>query len=361
VDVIGHETIRRELEQLAHGAAPPHALLLAGPEHTGRLTLARYYASLLNCERLHPPAAAMGGMFAPEPLAAADGPPCGSCRTCRLIAEGQHPDIVVLSPGDLLCKPRPNEASHEKHPLSRDIRICQVRGTLEVVARFPFEARYRVIVIDPAERMRPEAANMLLKTLEEPPEHSLFVLVTAAPEAMLETVISRCRRIDIGTVARATIEEGLVARGIEPAVAETAAAASHGRPGRAVTFAADPGLIGDRARHLERCARLAGAKLSERFRYSEELRERWNRDRSLVQVELDAWEEFWETRLREAAGDGAPPDRLRSLVEALRAVGRGRDDLLANVQARAALDLMLLSFPRLTLETPREEASVAHV
>lgn len=356
--LIGHDAILRELQALGTQDDPPHALLFAGPEGTGRRLLARYYAQVLNCER-RPGASPDGpGLFDPEPVSEPGEVPCGECRSCRLIESDGHPDVIELGPGDVLCKPRPGDSSHASHENSRDIRICQVRGMMELAARFPFEGRYRLIIIEPAERLARDASNTLLKTLEEPPGHTIIALVTPAPEALLETIVSRCRRIDVPPVAREIIEEGLKARGIDPALAAEAAQACRGRPGRAIQFAADPDLIGARGRLLERCARIAAASIAERFRYAEDLAERFRKDRAAGAMELDAWEAFWEDRLREAA-----PERGQAAAEALaalKAVTQCREDLLTQVVPRVAFELMLLTFPRRTLEGQPEEVPATH-
>lgn len=360
--IIGHEDIIRELRALAASDEPPHALLFAGPEGTGRTALAIEYALLLNCERLNPPTTAGASLFGDDPSLLPPPPsldPCGECRPCRLILEGAHPDIITLGPGDTLCKPRDAE-SHPKHPDSRDIRICQVRGLIELVARYPFEARHRVILIDPADRFGRDAAHTVLKTLEEPPGHTIFCLISAAPEAILETILSRCRRIDVRPVPRADVEAGLVARGFERPVAVLAAGASRGKPGRAIEFATHPDLMGDRGRLLERCARIAGAPLRERFAYAGDLAERWRKDRHAILAEIDTWESFWEERLREGVAAGEGKEAMAGYVEALRAIVTARADLQANVMARPAFELMLLCFPRVTLATSPEEESAAY-
>jgi len=361
--VIGHESILRELAVLAASDEPPHALLLAGPEGSGRTSLAVEYALLLNCERLHAPPTAGASLFGDDasllasPSSAAG--PCGECRPCRLILEGAHPDIITLGPGDTLCRPRDGE-SHAKHPDSRDIRICQVRGVIDLVARYPFEARYRVIIIDPADRLGREAAHTLLKTLEEPAGHSVFCLITAAPEAIIETVLSRCRRIDVRPVPRAAIERGLAERGFDPVIAAEAAEASRGRPGRAIEFARHPDQMGDRGRLLTRCATVAAGSIGPRFTYAADLASRWRSDRLAILSELDVWEAFWEERLRLGTGEGAGKDQLAGYVAALRAIVTARADLHANVMARPAFELMLLSFPRVTLAGSFEEDSAAY-
>lgn len=350
--IIGHEAIQRELRLLAASDDPPHALLFAGPEGTGRTALALFYARLLNCESASP---AAPSLLDAQPTEL----PCGSCRACRLIAEGAHPDVITVAPGDMLCRPRAGESAHERHPQSRDIRICQVRGIIELAAKYPYEARYRVLLIDPAERLGRDAAHTLLKTLEEPPGHTAFALISAAPEAILETVQSRCRRIEVHAVGRDEIERGLAARGVEPAIAARAAAASRGRPGQAITFAARPEEMEVRGRLLHRCATIAAQRTQERFAYAGDLAERWRRDRAPVLAEIDAWEAFWEERLRQAAGT---PATAASALQALKAAVQARADLQAQVLVRPALELMLLSFPRVTLagEHPSEEDIAAH-
>ncbi len=363
-ELIGHEGILRELQALAMSDEPPHAVLFAGPEGVGRTALAVEYARLLNCERLHPPVTAGASLFGddlPPPSALNSPAPCGECRPCRLIEEGAHPDVMTLGPGDSLCRPRDGE-SHPKHPDSRDIRICQVRGLIDLASRFPFEARHRLVIIDPADRLyrNGAAAHTILKTLEEPPGHTVFCLVTAAPEDMLETIISRCRRIDVRPVPRAVIEAGLVARGAEPALAARAAEASRGSPGKAIQFVAQPDLMGDRGRLLERCARVASEGIGDRFRYAGDVAERWRKDRLAVLIEIDAWEAFWEERLRNGASEGESNEALAGFLEALNAIRQVREDLQTNVIPRSAFELMLLSFPRVTLAVSPEEEPVAY-
>lgn len=340
----------RELSAFAASPEPPHALLFTGLSGTGRSLLARYYAQALNCE------ATGGGLFADEVTA---GRPCGQCRSCRLIESGAHPDIVTVTPGDTLCKPRSGDSSHAAHPASRDIRICQVRGITELASRFPFEARYRLIVIDPADRLTPDAPHALLKTLEEPPGHTIFALITSAPEALLETVISRCRRVEVRAVPRDEIEQALLDRGVDPGVASEAATAARGRPGRALEFAADPEKMADRGRLLEQAANIAAEGFAARLKVAEGMAERFRKDRSVVDRELDAWEAFWEERLRLAA-KGQDPGETRAVLDSLRAIGRCREDLLANVVPRAAFELMLITFPRLRLDIPNQEETAAH-
>ncbi|MDZ7728773.1 MAG: hypothetical protein U5Q44_11585 [Dehalococcoidia bacterium] len=220
-----------------------------------------------------------------------------------MIAAGNHPDVLTLAPGDALCKPRPGEASHPSHQESRDIRICQVRGLSELVARYPLESKYRVIFVEPADRLGRDAAHAILKTLEEPPPHTVLILVTAAPDDIIETIRSRCRQIVLGIVPRDTVEAALIDRGVDPATASRAAAECRGRPGRAVAFAGQPDLMDDRDRFLARCAETAAASMAERFNYGEDLAGRW-RPRSPRCPHRDR-------RLGDFLGGAAPSRRQR--------------------------------------------------
>jgi len=335
--VIGHEAIRRELRALAQSGDPPHAILVTGPESLGRRLLVQEFTLLLNCE------------------ADQDAAACGECRPCRLILGANHPDIATMAPGDSFCAGE----GHDPHPDSRDIRICQVRGAIDVVARFPFEAKYRVITIEPADRLGIQPSNTLLKTLEEPPGHTIFILITAAPEVLLETIRSRCREVAVRIVPRLEIEQGLAVLGIDPGIAAAAATAARGRPGRAISFAEKPDLMADRGRILARCGEIAAAGLSERFSYAADLGERWRRDRNLVFSELEVWESFWEERLKDAAASESGVTAATEALDALRAISDAREDLEAQVMARAALELMILRFPTVTLTEMKEVSAHA--
>jgi DNA polymerase-3 subunit delta' len=280
------------------------------------------------------------------------GLPCGECRPCRLIAAGNHADYVEIGIGDTLCRPRAGASDHS-HETTRNILICQVRGLIDLVSRFPLEAAVRVVVIEPAEKLTPDAQNALLKVLEEPPGRTAIVLITSAPQDLLETIVSRCRRVDVRPVPRTEIESALLVRGVEPGTAERAASQARGRPGIALTMAGQPDLLDDRERLLNRCAEFAAASLSRRFEHAQDLARRWRSDPQGVLKELGAWEEFWEIALRDGAETGRA-DAVDS-ARALQAIAACRDDLLFNVIPQAALERMVLAFPRRTLERQRTE------
>ncbi|MDR0446403.1 MAG: hypothetical protein LBH17_05150 [Oscillospiraceae bacterium] len=113
--------------------------------------------------------------------------PCGECPHCKKARRGIHPDVTVVK-----------RLYDDNGKLKRTIAVGQIREALFDAVELPNEAARRVIVIEESEKMRREAQNALLKTLEEPPEHLRFILLTDAPGALLPTVRSRCRIIDSG-------------------------------------------------------------------------------------------------------------------------------------------------------------------
>lgn len=142
----------------------PHALLFAGPAGVGKLELAQ---------------ALMGALVCLTPRA--DGEKCGVCRSCRLLVSGEHWDVLHVTPEDG----------------SKVITVDQIRAVAEFVTGGPQQAPTKVVLIAPAERMNVNAANSLLKTLEEPTPHTVLILVSASPSRMPATVRSRCQRYDV--------------------------------------------------------------------------------------------------------------------------------------------------------------------
>ena len=144
---------------------------------------------------------------------------CGSCAACRRIARGVHPDVVLLAPGD-----------------SGSIKIEPVRDVIDQANFRPFEGRRRVVIIDEADALVEQAQHALLKTLEEPPSASVFLLVSSMPDALLPTVRSRCPRLRFGPLAPGEVAAALMRdHGYAEAEAHAAAADADGSVGRALS------------------------------------------------------------------------------------------------------------------------------
>ena len=177
--IVGHRRLLPLLSRAVSRDTLPPALLMEGPAGVGKRRAAVAIAEALNCLKPH-----QGGDFA------RDG--CGECPACRRIQRGVHPDVIVIEPGEM-----------------GSIKIEQVRDVIARSEFRPFEGRRRVVIIDDADALVPAAQNALLKTLEEPPSASMFVLVSSIPDALLPTVRSRCSRLRFGPLSPAEVTEVL--------------------------------------------------------------------------------------------------------------------------------------------------------
>lgn len=197
-DVIGHERPQKILRAAFEHDRVAHAYLFHGEERIGKRLVAIAFAQALSCDS--PPPS--------EPDA------CGACRACRQIEARSYPDFFMIEP-DREQAPStqpvlsPSKRSGQAHP---QIKIEQVRELEEQIVYRPLVGPRKICLIDEADRMTPAAANALLKTLEEPPGHSLFLLVTSRPFALPATIRSRCQGIPFVTPPRGQVEAALVTR-----------------------------------------------------------------------------------------------------------------------------------------------------
>jgi DNA polymerase III subunit delta' len=204
--IAGHLPVVELLSRAVERGTLPQSLVFAGPRGVGKRLTAVALAQALNCER--------------------GGGGCGACAACARIARGVHADVLVIEPGD-----------------SGTIKVDQVRDAIDRAAYRPFEGRRRVVIVEEADALVPEAQNALLKTLEEPPPASVFVLITARPDVLLPTVRSRCQRLRFGPLSPAEVADVLMRdHGFADADARAAAAVSDGSVGRALDRAADDAI-----------------------------------------------------------------------------------------------------------------------
>ena len=164
-DVIGHCRIVALLARAIASDSLPPSLIFGGPSGVGKRLTALSVAQTLNCLK-------------PQSTTELEADACGTCAACTRIARGLHPDVLTIEPND-----------------KGNIVIEQVRDAVDRAAYRPFEGKSRVVVIDEADALIAQAQNALLKTLEEPPSASVFILVTAHPDVLLPTVQSRCPRL----------------------------------------------------------------------------------------------------------------------------------------------------------------------
>ena len=219
------EILKRAIEQ----DRLPHAMIFSGPAGVGKCSFALLVAQYLNC------------------LSPVENGPCNSCATCKRIEaviQSRYLKCETLK-GTGFCgnctscriRAKRHPDIHLVEPVKTTIGIEQVRTLIGEIAYQPVEAKYRVVIFDPAEQMRPEAHNSLLKTLEEPPSRTIIILVTTNPYMLLETIRSRSRLLPFGEIPLQQIEQHLVTHlGRTPEDARLAAALSGGSMTAALDF-----------------------------------------------------------------------------------------------------------------------------
>lgn len=214
-DISGHDDAKRLLRiHLASGEIPGGYLLI-GPEGVGKRKLALEMAKALNCT-------GASGVRPPGPPVTFPEAGCDACPTCTQIAKGTHPDVHRLTPGGA----------------SDQIKIDDIRYLLGRLALRPFNAAVQVALIDGADRLTEEAANALLKALEEPSARARFLLTTSRLADCLPTVVSRCQLIRCGPLSNDVVARLLVdANGCDRRTAESAARVSGGSVSRALDLA----------------------------------------------------------------------------------------------------------------------------
>jgi DNA polymerase III subunit gamma/tau len=281
--VVGQEPVTRTLRNAIAGGQVAHAYLLAGSRGTGKTSIARLIAKAVNCET------------------AKDAEPCDTCAPCVAIREGRFLDLIEI-----------DAASNRGIDEMRDLR--------EKVRFAPSDGEYKVYVIDEAHQLTPEAFNALLKTLEEPPPHAIFVLATTEPQRIPATIVSRTQRFDLRRIPYRGIVEQL------------------GRIASTEGWSAEPAALEAIARHAQGSLRDAEGTLDQVAAFTE--------GRVTVQevtdlLGLSDWEETVELFDALAANDASKGvllvGRLVDEGRDLRAfVRRAMDHVRALVLVRAA-------------------------
>lgn len=185
-DIIGHHRSIEILQSFLQKDEIPQALLFMGEEGIGKKTVAETFANALLCQNriLSDP----GGEEAGRPWIE----PCGECLSCRKIADKNHPDFSRIEPE------------------GTGIKIEQIREMQERIIFKPLDGPWRIILIDPADKLNAAAANGLLKVLEEPPSHAVLILISGKPFSLPQTVLSRCQKISFYPLSLSHIETVLM-------------------------------------------------------------------------------------------------------------------------------------------------------
>ncbi len=323
--VIGQDKILSLLDYSLKTNAIAHAYLLVGPRHVGKGTLAINLAQALNC----------------------DGPelPCCQCRSCQRILEGKHADVTPIGLDS-----------------KTEIGIDDIRGLQRLANLPPYEGKCKVFIIEDADYLSTEAANSLLKILEEPPPRVVWLLLAAEEEHLLPTIISRCQRLELKPMPSERIQEVLVnSYNVDANEAKLLMQLCHGRLGWAVSALANDDILEQRSQRIVRLISLLTAGLEQKFAYAQELASQFSQNRragaEIVETWLDWWRDLmliksgcqesiinvdYETTLEEQARELS----LSEIEGFLANLCLLQEEISKNVNPRLAWEWLMLNLPR---------------
>lgn len=327
-NIIGHEQAVQLLRRGLLNGRSRHAYLFTGSASLGKMTLARTFAMALNCES--------------QDVARR---PCRKCRSCRAIVKGSDPDLILA---------RADESGR--------LKIDAVREVMRLLALKPYASRYRVAVLEDFDQVLPQAQDALLKTLEEPAEHAVLMLLAGSTERILATIRSRTQIIAMRPLSLALVKDHLISRGADDDSADLIARLSSGRIGWALAALEDETLLATRATYLDLLRDVLGGGRVERMKIAEQLSRKVARDKSALRSTLDTWQTYWRDLLLECYETPVKPcnsdrkDEIRALalratpaqaLRALQATRRTARALETNANVRLALDVLFLDYPGL--------------
>ena len=332
--IIGQPKAVALLERSLERGGLSHAYLFVGPPHVGKMTLALSMAQAVNCE--------------------AEEIPCTECVSCRRIASNIHPDVQVIG-----------LSSAEK----TEIGIEQIKEIQRAASLPPYEGKHKVFIIDRAEILSSEAANCLLKTLEEPSPQVLFILLTARERLLLPTIVSRCQRVELRPLPVTMLKEILDQHyKVNSQKAELLARLSGGCVGWALIALEDEQLLQERSQRLTRLLELDSADHEQHLSYAAELAAQFGKDREQVEETLSLWLNWWHDLLLVKGGGGElitnidqksilfrqaknyRLEQIKDFIYNLQTVGV---QLSQNANPRLALEVLMLSMPQKTRERRR--------
>ncbi len=239
-DILGHEQIIAHLQNAITMDKVSHAYIINGPDKSGKMMLAEAFAQTLQCEKLEETIAAAGGGSAVEP--------CMECHSCKQAIGRNQPDIIYV-----------------KHEKPNTISVDDIRTQLnhDIVIK-PYSSKYKIYIVDEAEKMNVQAQNALLKTIEEPPAYAVIILLTTNADTFLPTILSRCVTLHIKAVADEKIKKFLMSKYQVPDYqADICVAFAQGNVGKAIQLASSEDFNGLKASVLQLMKRLKDIDLYE--------------------------------------------------------------------------------------------------
>src|SRR5579883_3012912 len=327
-NIVGHEHSIDILRRTLAAQQVRHAYLFVGPQRIGKSLLAQRFAQTLLCT---------GGV---DPLVAPTDP-CNACLACRKALHGNHPDLHVI----------------KKAPDKQFILIEQVRDLQNASARRTLEGRRNIFILENAHEMNLQAANCLLKTLEEPEPDVILLLTVPDAGMLLPTILSRVQQIPMQLLTAAQIQSALEGRWeVESREAALIAALAAGRMGWAVQAVEDEEMLAERHTQLEFLTTLPTLDKVQRFNAVQ----RMGTDSDHIQSLLELWLLWWRDLVLAANGclDLTVNADMRELLRTqaakigsheaermVRAILQAREMIDQNVNVRVTLEVLMLDLP----------------
>jgi DNA polymerase III subunit delta' len=329
-NIVGHEHAIDRLRRTLAAEQVRHAYLLSGPEHIGKSLLAHRFTQTLLCT---------GG---PDPQISPQNP-CNVCLSCRKVMHRNHPDVhVIRKPSD-----------------KQFILIEQIRALQSDSARRTLEGRRNVFIIEDAHEMNPQAANCLLKTLEEPEPDVVLLLTVTDPGLLLPTILSRVQQVAMHLLTTSKIKAALEQQWeVEPREAGLIAALAAGRMGWAIQAVEDEDMLTERKAQLEALTKLPMASKVQRF----DIAQRLSTDTDKARAVLELWLLWWRDMvlaantcldltvnvdMRDILKQQAAKVGTTESERMVHAILGTMEALDQNVNARAALEVLMLDLPKL--------------
>ena len=315
-----------------------HAYLLSGPKGVGKAAAARAFAQALCCTKKER-----------EDRSA----PCGQCRACRNVLRGAHPDVETFSlETQAMLADKPGRAA--------SLSIETVRRLRASGALFPLESDRRILIVDDAETLLEPAQQALLKTLEEPPPTVTLMLLADEPEALLETIRSRCQEVALRPVSQAAVEQARRRRGVAHRLAPEIARLSRGCAGWALSAVADKTLLEARREQRVSAAHWIAAapyeKLVTAFTLGDQFAKRQAEVIGVLQAAIQLLREEMFAAADSAGDRQADQHQAANSTQpasvfshAISATLQCLSDLNSNVRPRLALEAMVVAWPNMGL------------
>jgi DNA polymerase-3 subunit delta' len=324
-NLIGHEWAVQMLKQHVAQGTHRQAYLFTGPESVGRSTLALRFAQAINC---------------PQPIEL--GEPCLDCPTCSQLERYVHPDLAIV------------EAEHR----GGQLKVDQIRALQHGLSLAPYDAQYRIAILQRFEEANRQAANALLKTLEEPPRQVVIILTAVSTDRLLPTIVSRCEVIRLRPVPAAVLIQGLSNKWqVDGDEAELLTHLSGGRPGYAFRLFQYPEEMSNRKSWLEDQLNLISSNRINRFEYVESMAKN---PQSVSEI-LKVWLSFWRDVMLRTSNSNSPitnidyQEKINELAQRINYEQAYRmvvklekvfDNLARNANPRLTLEVLMLDLPK---------------